>query len=313
MKRLTAILTLFLAAQVALVIYSYSGGKEEIIAGTPLVALDVSAVDHIIITDSNKKRVTIEKNEGNWILPDRFGVAADGTRIERFLENLSNLKTGWPVATTHSASTRFHVAVDNFKVKIKLQKGGDKAVFYLGDSAGARSAYLRMEGSGDIYRSSLAAYDFAANPDKWLDSSMLKLDAKEIAQLQLNDMVLLRKDDNFYLKDAKEGETDFSVAGNLVTTLANLVPDGILGAGEESAYNLEHPEVLAVIKKKDGSTLGYRFAKKEKGENDYVLKISDSSHFFKIARWRINTLLDSSRELLLKKTEEEKTTSKEKK
>ncbi len=301
MKRLLPLLTAILVVQVMLVIYCYSGGRQETGVGEPLVSLNTATVDHITIMDGDTKQVTLEKRKGKWILPDHFEVAADGSRIGGLLEKIVTIKAGWPVATTASAALRFHVADEQFKVKLVLQEKEKKATIFLGDSAGARSAYLRLEGSSDIFRGTLATYDFPVDPDKWLDPSLVKLDRKEIVELRINDLTLVREKDDFLLKDAGKGKTKKSVAANLVSTLADLKVDGVLGRKKDPSYTLDNPALLVSVKKKDGSTVEYRFAKDKKGETDYILKCSDRNEYFRVALWRINSLLDTKRDDLLEK------------
>ncbi len=301
MKRLLPLLTAILVVQVVLVIYCYSGGRQETGIGEPLVSLDAASVDHITLMDGDKKQVILEKRKGNWILPDHFEVAADGSRISSLLEKIVSIKAGWPVATTASAALRFHVADEQFKVKLVLQEKEKKSTIFLGDSAGARSAYLRLDGSNDIFRGDLASYDFPVDPDKWIDPALLKLDQKEIVELQINKLALVREKDGFILKDAGEGKTRKSVAANLVSTLADLKVDGILGRKNDPSYKLENPALLVSVKKKDGSTVEYRFAGDEKKETSYILKCSNRNEYFRVALWRINSLLDTKREDLLEK------------
>ncbi|WP_457575894.1 DUF4340 domain-containing protein [Desulfomarina sp.] len=334
MKRLLPLLTAILVVQVVLVIFSYSGGGENTGVGEPLVSLNAATVDHITIMDGDKKQVTLEKRKGSWILPDHFEVAADGSRISGLLEKIATIKAGWPVATTASAALRFHVADEQFKVKLVLQENGKETIIFLGDSAGARSAYLRLDGSSDIFRGSLAAYDFPVDPDKWLEPSLLKLDSKEIVELQINrrdriplsglnkekrpatekrpsarefqvkNLTLVREKDDFLLKDGGEGKTKKSVAANLVTTLADLKVDGVLGRKKDSSWQLDQPVLLVTVKMKDGSTLEYRFAEDKKEENNYILKYSGRNEYFKVALWRINSLMDTTRDDLLEKEKE---------
>lgn len=301
MKRLLPLLTAILVVQVVLVIYSYSGSRQETTVGEPLISLDAATVDRITVIDGDKKQVILEKRKGNWILPDYFAVAADGSRISGLLEKIVSIKAGWPVATTASAALRFHVADEQFKVKLVLQEKEKKITVFLGDSAGARSAYLRLDGSNDIFRGSLAAYDFPADPDKWLDPSLLKLDRKDIVGLQINELALVREKDDFVLKDAGKGKTKKSVAANLVSTLADLKVDGILGRKDDPSYKLDNPALLVTVRKKDGSTVEYRFARDETKETDYILKCSNRNEYFRVALWRINSLLDTKREDLLEK------------
>ena len=301
MKRLIPLLSVILAVQVVLVIYCFSSGGQETIVGEPLISLNVANVDHITIMDGDKKQVFLEKRKGNWILPDYFEMAADGSRISGLLEKIGKIKAGWPVATTASAALRFHVADQQFKIKLVLQEKDKQAVIFLGDSAGARSAYLRLDGSSDIFRGNLATYDFPVDPDKWLDPSLLKLDREEIVELQMNDLILVRKNGSFFLKDAGESKTKKSVAENLVTTLVSLKVDGVLGSKEVPSSKLDKPVLHIVVKNRDGSTVDYRFFKDAEKDNNYILKCSSRDEYFRVALWRINTLLDTKRTDLLEK------------
>ncbi len=309
MRRIIPILIAVLVVQVALTLYTWSGDRNSDDLGKPLASFKTSEIDHITLIDGDKGELTLVKKGVDWIMPHHFETRADGNRITAFIKKISLLKSGWPVATTDSAATRFQVAGDQFKVKIVLS-GGDKEMMtlYLGDSAGVRSAYLRIKDSSDIYRSSLASYNFPTDPDKWLDSSILQQDVKNINAIKCNDFTISRKNDGFTLQDADNQEVDTSAAKKLFSTLANLIPDTVLGMKKEPSYNLASPELKITAKMKDGSSREYVFGKREKKADGYVLKISDQKLFFKISKGRISNLLTASRETLAKKKSSAKKT-----
>ena len=302
MKRTIPILIAVLVVQIALTVYTWSGNTDSEDIGKPLATFKTTEIDHITLLDSDKKELTFVKKGANWIIPQHFETLADGNRIAAFLKKISTLKSGWPVATTDSAATRFQVADNQFKVKIVLA-GGDKKqmTLYLGDSAGVRSAYFRLKGSSDIYRGNLASYDFPTDPDKWLDSSILQQDVKDISAIQFKDFTVTREKDGFTLQEEDEQKVDANAAKKLFSTLAGIVPDGVLGIKEDSSYNLASPALLVVARMKDGASIEYRFAQPSEEKNSYVLKTSNQKPYFKVLKSRITNLLEASRKTITKK------------
>ena len=105
-------------------------------------------------------------------------------RLDNLLRDLSALKTGWPVAQSAEAQSRFSVAEDKFEQKLVL-KQGEKALhtLYLGDSPAFRQLYVRTDNDDAIYKAPLNRFELSVDESAWLDKQLLRLPMVErIAQ-----------------------------------------------------------------------------------------------------------------------------------
>jgi hypothetical protein len=300
MKRFTQLLAVVLVVQVMLAVYTHQSGKKEASASTPLIHISGNAVSNLRISEKDKQELLLTKKDGEWVLPGLFGVAAEKGMVESVLNKIEQLKRSWPVATSASAASRFHVAKDDFKEKINLQSDdGNSTVFYLGDSAGAKTSYLRFNDSNEIYQASLNAYDFPIDPNKWIDSKQLNIDEKTVASVEFNDVMLTQEDGNFIPANADKANLNADKISEVISDICNPHLNGILGLKEEPIYNLQEPALKISITKNDGKRVEYNYGKPEK-DDYYVLKTSSSDYFFKVAVWQVDQLLKTNTKSLLK-------------
>ena len=79
-----------------------------------LLSFDKQTVDGIRIEDGADS-VILHRQGEQWLLPERGNSPVNSQRIEQFLDILSGLKKGWPVAKTQSAALRFKWPKNNSK------------------------------------------------------------------------------------------------------------------------------------------------------------------------------------------------------
>jgi hypothetical protein len=300
MKRFTQLLAVVLVVQVLLAVYTHQFSKKEASASTPLIQISGNAVSSLHINEKNKDELVLTKEDGKWVLPDLFGAEADTGMIESVLEKIEGLKRSWPVAASSSAAVRFHVAKDDFKQKINLQlTDGNSVVFCVGDSAGAKTSYLRFNDNNEIYRAPLNAYDFPSDPNMWIDGKQLNIDEKSVASIQFNNVMLKRKDNVFMPDLADKGNLNKDKISEVIADILKPHLNGILGMEEQPAYNLNEPALNVTIIKNDGTKIEYEYGKPEK-EDYYVLKSSDNDYFFKVGVWQADELIKTTPKSLVK-------------
>ena len=102
MKKWSIFLGICLVAQIALAVGA-NMARTDYGAFQPMEALlsfDKQMIDQISIDEDGKQQVTLNKKEGNWLVSQVDDFQADQNKVNNFLEKLSDLKKGWPVATT---------------------------------------------------------------------------------------------------------------------------------------------------------------------------------------------------------------------
>nr|VFJ42921.1 MAG: protein of unknown function (DUF4340) [Candidatus Kentron sp. FM]VFJ43552.1 MAG: protein of unknown function (DUF4340) [Candidatus Kentron sp. FM]VFK05596.1 MAG: protein of unknown function (DUF4340) [Candidatus Kentron sp. FM] len=160
---------------------------------TPLIDLEGQTVDRLVIEGTENETVTLEKKAHGWVLPDHFGFPAEKGKVDRLLDQLRALRHGFPVATTHSALTRFQLTDESFERRITLAHGGRTlSKIYLGSSPGVRRIHARTAEDEGVYSVDFSAYQAPAAAQDWEDKEVIRFPQEEIEEIQLIDLTIRR-------------------------------------------------------------------------------------------------------------------------
>ena len=210
-------LTVLLIVQLLLALWLFSSSNDDI-ETRPLLP-QLNAADSLLLS-SKDGELALTKHGDNWQLTG--GLPVSQGKLDNLLRDLSALKTGWPVAQSAEAQSRFSVAEDKFEQKLVL-KQGEKALhtLYLGDSPAFRQLYLRTDGDEAIYKAALNRFELSVDESVWLDKQLLRLPVVErIAQ---GDNSLSRQGDNWQLSlNGESHSADSAAARELVAKLSAL-------------------------------------------------------------------------------------------
>ena len=303
MKQTLSILSVLLVAQLGLAVgLNFTGQSLDAFEPTgKLLAAQPDAIDRVKIRDQDGKTVELAKKDDKWVIAGAgdFPVAKD--KADKFVKELTKQSKGWPVATSSDAIERFKVDDDKFEAEISLfSKDDETGKLYLGTSPSYRYVHARPDGDDNVYSIAFDHYEASAKAKDWEDKTFLNLAAADITRTDFPGFVLERdKDDKVTLKGIKAKEKlDEQKAKDVVTLVANLSFDEVLGTEAKDDYGLKTPKLKFSAKLKDGKQIDYVLGKMKEGE-DYVLKASSHPYYFKIAKWSAERFLDKKRVGLL--------------
>ncbi len=153
------------------VLYWHDGG-EETVTSKPLLAMERDNVDHLEIV-AEDKTLNLRKENDRWVLAD--GLPADGVKVDNLLNNLGELRAGWPVASSRAAHERFQVSEENAQRRINVFSD-DKAVgsLLLGTAPSFKRVHIRNAVDDDVYAVSFDAFEVVADADRWLDTAVVR-------------------------------------------------------------------------------------------------------------------------------------------
>ncbi|CAK0763379.1 putative DUF4340 domain-containing protein [Gammaproteobacteria bacterium] len=328
MNRLIRFLGIALGVQLVLAVFlgTIGGGIASVTSGEPLLHFDSKAVDRITIEQPNKAALVLEHHGNSWSLPVLSGFAALTSKTEAFVGRLVELRKRIPIATSSVALKRFKVSPAAYEHKVTLA-AGDKtlATLWLGDSPGFRQVYGRADNEDAVYNLDLAVYEVSPAPNQWADKTILNLKSDEITQITLADLALVRSqnDNQQGGKESKKGkwqvtklapgeELNSGEVETLVSQLANLTPESVLGKENQLAYRQEAPVLTLSVTTQAGEQRSYVFSKPDSGKEEktangkepekgteYILKSSSSPHYFKVADFTVKELLEAKRDKLI--------------
>jgi hypothetical protein len=198
----------------------------------PLLAIDATKIDRLLIEESADKSIALVKRDGRWFVaqpaaaageesaPPGADLPADAGKIDELLEKLAGLKAPWAVATTASARDRFEVGDENRQRHLLLEsEGKTTGELLLGTSPGFRRLHVRIPGSDEIYEVDLTHFELSTTADEWLDKDVLRPTGEIVAISREGGWRLARSDDGWMLDD---GAADSSAAEQMIERFANL-------------------------------------------------------------------------------------------
>jgi len=257
---------------------------------TTLLDFDRDKIDQIVIKGDGKQ-VSLKKADGQWQTADHF--PADQRKVDKLLDKLESLQTGFPVAISHSALKRFKVDKNDYERHVQL-KTADKVIgeLFLGTGAGAGQSHARRGNGKEIYSVAIGSYAVSANSDDWQDKTLLQIAENRITAIELDDLVVQR--DNTKSEDNADSiwkasnlpdnkQLDSKAINDSLSRLSSLRFASLLGQSAKPEYGLNNPVWQLSITHKDGQRR-YQLGKLQDSQ-DYVLKVSDRDDYFKIASY----------------------------
>lgn len=185
-----------LAVQVVLIGALLAARSGAVAEPDPFLSFDAGTIDALSVSN-DEGTVDLTKAGDAWQLPE--GLPADGSKVERVLEKLSDAAGGWPVASKASTAERFEVTEDSHQRHVTLKTGGETlADFYLGTSPGYRKAHARHADDDDIYAITFSNYEAGVKESDWLDKSLLRPDGALTGVERIDGFALTKADDGVW-------------------------------------------------------------------------------------------------------------------
>ncbi len=194
--------------------------------GEKLLAADkVENAEKIILEnpESNQQVTIIKNGDGNWILPDHYGLNADFNKLERLIRSLNE-------GTVLRLITKNQKRIDRLefiKNKVQLISADSKYNWSidLGKTDEKGNYYVKLNETTDVYLAKMR-FNLDTTIDNWADKKLIKFKAEDVAEIQIEfpdnaaKFILSRKNnsDSFTASDLKEQE---SVKNNEVTQFLN--------------------------------------------------------------------------------------------
>ncbi|MBB3061132.1 DUF4340 domain-containing protein [Microbulbifer rhizosphaerae] len=295
MKKLQFYLSGFLALQLVLAagLFWREHRQQELQQQSePLLALQQEQLQRLEIS-ADDNSVTLQKNAGEWQLPELHSLPVDAAKLDGLLDKLAEMRSGWPVATTSSARERFEVGEEKFQKRLRLYSDGEVvAEFFIGTSPGFRWVHLRRAGDDAIYAVELNSYEMPAKGEEWLDKKLLA--AGEPESISGPDYQL-RKVDGEWQFVAGDGELDVDKARELASAFSGL-------RIQKPAEEMPEAEPLEIRVATGGGELSYQFLR---ADEKYFVRRSDREQLFELSRYDYERIADLRRPQLVRTSEAE--------
>ena len=301
MKKLKSNLAILFALQLLVIAVIYwSNGQQQELVSEAFVNLEKASIDKLIIS-SVEQNVELVKREDQWYIKTLSDLPANLGKVNTAIEQITSLKTNWPIATTTSSHQRFELLKDDFNRKIKVFAGEQfSSEILLGTSPSFKKTHIRKIDDDNVYSLSLNTYDFSEEPNDWLDKKLLA--TNNPTKIKGKDFTLVKVNEKWSLQDNNiiDSELDLEKAIKLSKAISELTVIDLVN--EEKNLSFETASSLEVGGDKTNS---YRFMEKD---NKYYIKRDDYTQVFTLSKSNFDTLAGASIiELVVKKKETETT------
>ncbi len=232
MRQAIVALCLALVFQIGLIVFfQIKGQSRHGFDNLPLLAIDNKKLEQLRIIDGQGNHILLQRNEGDWVLPEYFNFPATEASLQALVKKLSAIKADWPVATTTAALKRFKLAEDNYERKLNFYQNGQLIeTLYIGSSPGFRKVHVRKQADTNIYTAELSVFDAPVAAQDWFDYEALKIDVDKISAIDLEGFLLTLGDKGWHSDSLTEKERiDTHTLRDWLTQLAALRFDDIAG------------------------------------------------------------------------------------
>ena len=279
----TLLLILLLQCVITAALYWPQQDEPAAAGEQPLLAVPLTDVDSIEITDDSGNRAHLQRSGDHWLLPELDGLPADRERAAQLLAVLGATDHGWPVADSPPARQRFQVADYLHQRQIELLANGETlATLYLGTAPAFRKVYARNAAQAQIYTIALNNHDVPGTDDAWLDRRLLQI--RTPMSIAADGYSLHRNGNEWQLGSG--GTPDPRELDALLSALRTLQVDGI--ASEDSQRELADTEaelVLAI-----DSLAGHVTLELFQLDDQYFVLSSEFPHFFRLGAYHFDRL-----------------------
>jgi len=193
MNRTHWILSGLLLVQILLLVLagaSMSGGTGTAAARPLLPELESFDAVRLRIDGADDTSVELELTDGGWTLPEAGGFPVNGTKVDKLLSDLADLKVRRPVVT----SSRYHDALkvseaDHERwLQIWDEPDGDPSIELLvGTSPNYRISHARRGDEENVYEvMGLSTFDLNAGSDAWIEKKFLDIPSDEVIRMNVS-------------------------------------------------------------------------------------------------------------------------------
>lgn len=271
------------------------------------VDLDVEDVTRLSIA-SSASSITLERVEGEWVLPEAGSFPARTDAVDSFLEKLLALSTGRLVASSDTSHKRLQVAADDFVRRIVFEAGDDtKETVYIGSSPQYGAVHFRLAQQSETYLTSeLAAFD--ANPAvrSWINTSYGSVSQDEVTRMTLENsqgrFVFEREDEETWtmveppLENAER--LDQTQVRTVLRRAASVNINKPLGKESRSGYGMDEPSAVVMLET-DDETVTLRVGAEDSDDAGYVVKSSDSDYYVLVGSTGVSALMENGRDAFI--------------
>lgn len=286
---------LLLQLVIAGILFSTDSNTQDISAKS-LISIHDSDLEKIQIIEDGHELILI-KQTGRWHLKDYPELPLRREKVNSLTKNLVTTQVTWPITSTKGSHERFKVAIENNQKQLVFTDSkGKSQTLLLGSSPSYKQLYVRNMAENDVYSIEYSAYQVSAEPNEWLDKSLLSItNVNEIRHEKIN----IRQKDKVWQLISPTTETtqqhlNAENVQNLVDQLSRLSVSGIA----EKSYE---PKNKLVVLNDKNTQFTYYFATEDE---HYFIKRTDVNQWFTLPKSNFEQLTNLTLDNFILKDEQ---------
>ncbi len=308
-----------LGIQAVIILWVNRAQKETIVdTNKPLIALDFTTLDKIVVSTSEKESCEIVKKENSWSLPAYYDFPASSEKVTELFKAFSELKESWPAGKTLLAAKQFLTTAEKFEKKFDLYKDGKLLqTVYIGNSPSFKKVHIRVEGNEKTYIGSFSSYEYASKASSWANQSLYGVAKSDLVSFEKDNLQLVAKEETktFEWVDLQASEKmNDSETSLLINAAINPRFEKVLG---KDSYAVGEKSFSYTLKLKTGDSIQYEFFKPLKKEDkedkkeekakqeSLVLKVSKYPYYFGVSSSEVTDIINLDRKQLLQNESEQ--------
>lgn len=309
MNRTNQILATLLALQIVLIAVAFWPRGASVASGASLFPeVEADQIVGLTISDAAGKQIQLVRTAGNWVLPEADDYPTQEDKVSELLDKIVALKANRLVTQTPASHKRLKVAEDDYQRRIDFElNDGATYQLYLGTSPSFGAIHVRAGGQDEVYLArDLSASEAGVQATAWVDPVYFSVPQAQIAALTVenaNGQFAFEKDEagTWTMKGLAADETlNESSVTSLVNRISSIRMQRPLGKTEQDEYGLKEPSAVVTVQTRDGDentrTQTLRVGAKRDEDNSYVVSLSESPYYVRVAGATVQDFVEKTRD-----------------
>ena len=200
--------------------------------------------------------VTVERSgkDADWRVPQTFDYAADQSKVDQTIRDLSGLEIADVVSSTDHHHVDLKVADNKYEKKVVLESEDSKTALYFGTSGRGGSVHVRRGDQDTVYAvRDYSSWRLSTQPDSWIDKKYFDVDRSRVVAVSLRNkhgnLKLERHGrDVWKLSDGKMlVDADTSEVDTFLGKIDGINMTKLAGKREDSGFAADNADVELVV------------------------------------------------------------------
>ncbi|RMG45700.1 MAG: DUF4340 domain-containing protein [Acidobacteria bacterium] len=203
-------------------------------------------------------RLTLERKDDRWTLPDAGGYPASEEKVDKLLDDLKGLKVRRPVVTSARHHAALEVAEDKHARRVRIFADADEDPeidLLVGSSPKYRFVHVRRAGEDPVYEvMGLSPYDIRAEKTSWIERKLVDVPFDEVRRVEVENasgrFVLERDEGSWRLAEPSRRSGQKLDSGKVDAFVRSLVSLWIaepVGPADDKAHGFDAPAARYTI------------------------------------------------------------------